>query len=729
MPPEDIAALAALHGLPVEHFDGHSIVHTPDGPMPIAHPAATLPPRVAAPGAMPVATPRVVQRDAPAGHRPRHAPTVTPVSTPAAEALAARARADIAAYHAAQSARSAPDANGIVTHGSGAREGAPGAFQREAEAQRIEQLRHTPTSAGTMTFPDGSSVTTGNDGLSRMVGSTGAGTLTLPDGTSVETDATGSPISIPEGTPPEWLTGDARMEADLRSGARSAQAADRTIRASAPVAPTGGPAVDVGVPPMLARPTEPVHGGAGRPAGPQLSANGLTYANAPAVDTDGVASYMPGGANYSAQDTGPDSLGGQPIGTARRAPDSIDRQMLLEQQRAGLAQKAAQTQLGIEQQAEQQRQQLEQDRQAAVQQAQQRYQNAIQRVSDAHLDPQRWFRDQGAGGTVAAVIAVALGAAGQALTGASTNGALDQINQAIDRDMQAQQSEIDGARAGADLQGNMLNITRQEFSDRQAAHDAARAGMLQQAALHVQEMEGSLAGQEAQVSAEAMRAQLEQQAAEARAVAEERQSQIDLRQAQALRELQNARIAGVRADRMEHPGAARPRPVTAAQADGYRNVMALNPELTPEQGAYLAGLPFVPTQTVTLAEQNDIAPLEAELANLEQLLPVTGDVPGVGPLDGRAPDLVTSPEGLDIRESVGQVLELLGRLHSGGAISDDENRRFTTLIGSGATQSDTALRRGVQTIRREIGARLRGRPRADSSVDRTHAEVGFTPDA
>jgi biotin carboxyl carrier protein len=81
----------------------------------------------------------------------------------------------------------------------------------------------------------------------------------------------------------------------------------------------------------------------------------------------------------------------------------------------------------------------------------------------------------------------------------------------------------------------MLNIMRSEFTDRQAADNAARAAMLQQAGLQIQEHEAYLQDDEARLNAETLRAQAEQASQAAWQAALDAQSQMDLRAAQARR--------------------------------------------------------------------------------------------------------------------------------------------------------------------------------------------------
>lgn len=750
MDPELLQSIADEQGLPVQHFDGYSVVgHPTEGPITVAHPPGArvparegVPPLLARPPEPPpsIATTPPQQR---ADRLRREAASQRQAydTDRQTASLAAEEQAQLDAIEARRGIASEPDEFGIVTRhypgGRTERTGPPGAFELErrraaevAEAGRVEALRHTPTSAGTRVFPDGARVTTDAQGRSVMppvdmerlraeMGDTeydhGALTPYVSDRTAAAESAVG-----------DFVGGLPLVQA--LSPAVSASTAEAQTQAS-PTDSTIGPD---GVPSMLARPTgpAPVPPGAA-PVRPSRVAGGPARRPAvPPMTLPGALDALAGTPQArQAFDGTISSLAGDYAGP-RRDPDLIDRQMLLEQQRAGLAQRAAHTQAQIEAQVEAERQQLEQDRQRAMQGARQRYQNAIDRVSSMHLDPNHFFRDQGAFGTVSSVVAVALGALGQALTGSSTNGALDQINAAIDRDMQAQQSDIESARVGADMQGNMIDIMRTEFSDAQAAHDAARAAMLQQAALHVQEMEGSLAGQEAQNNADALRSQLEGQAEEARQAAEARQAEIDLHHAQTLRELARAQQESIRANRMGMGGTARPPHVTSAMLANFDAIRRANPDVSPEDAAMLADLPpgFVPTQSSAADPSRARAAASTALSELEAAVPAEGDIPSVGVADSRAPDWLLSDEGRRVRALAQRTLVRLLRVDSGGVIGPDEIAQYAQMYGLAPGSTETQFREGVRAMRADLDAGVFDHLHTGSAPDREHAAVGFTPD-
>lgn len=117
------------------------------------------------------------------------------------------------------------------------------------------------------------------------------------------------------------------------------------------------------------------------------------------------------------------------------------------------------------------------ERYERLQEKLQAYEDAIRRVADRQVDPDRYF-GRHAGGRMSAALAVALGAIGSSLTG-GPNQALQIINSAIDRDIQAQEHDIQNARSAANMQGMALSQFRSILGDEEAAKAATRAAHLQ----------------------------------------------------------------------------------------------------------------------------------------------------------------------------------------------------------------------------------------------------------
>lgn len=94
-----------------------------------------------------------------------------------------------------------------------------------------------------------------------------------------------------------------------------------------------------------------------------------------------------------------------------------------------------------------------------------------------HMDPNKWFKDQGTAGSLLAAIAVGAGAFGAAMPHSNgKNTAMDIINQAVGRDVDAQQADLDQQWKDLDYQGteDEKRGVRDQFMiarKRQAAED------------------------------------------------------------------------------------------------------------------------------------------------------------------------------------------------------------------------------------------------------------------
>lgn len=113
--------------------------------------------------------------------------------------------------------------------------------------------------------------------------------------------------------------------------------------------------------------------------------------------------------------------------------------------------------------------------------------DSIESLRAMKIDPNRFFKHPDGsndyGKKIGSAVAVALGALGSSLPArmgghGGPNYAMQIIEKAIDRDIMAQQSDIDNKRAGVGLQMNMLGQMRQQFADDRQAKAAAKIAML-----------------------------------------------------------------------------------------------------------------------------------------------------------------------------------------------------------------------------------------------------------
>lgn len=397
-------------------------------------------------------------------------------------------------------------------------------------------------------------------------------------------------------------------------------------------------------------------------------------------------------------------------------------------------------------------------RQAAAAEGMERYRRAAEAAASVRMDPEGFFHERGIFGTIMAAVSVGLGSLGSQVMG-GPNTALQIINDAIGRDIDAQRADIEQGWRGAESQRTLLDMMNDEFSNRDAAIAATRAALLEAAAARVGEQMTGVNTAEARVNGEAMVAELTSAAAAAAAEAQRAEAEAALQrrlleararraEAQAMREERRARGGGVRrvrlpsvADMNRFNMLADSTGVPAGELaviEGFAPGLASVERFSREEGDGAARFPSVEQQTQfnalaastgrnagdiaaeagftgfeglprfaspTTSDQSAlVSALDAQLSELERLVGAEGeDIPGVG-ATGALPMRMLSEAGQDVRQQLTAVTEMVGRLHSGGAISDDEFTRFGTILEGAGT--DRALRRGISIIRSELRARM-----------------------
>lgn len=397
----------------------------------------------------------------------------------------------------------------------------------------------------------------------------------------------------------------------------------------------------------------------------------------------------------------------------------------LAQRRADLAAQTARSAAEAEAAGEQRRAELENERRDAMGQARSRYQRALERVQAMSVEPNRFFQD--GGNTIGAALAVALGAAGSAITGndAYRSSALSMVQAAIDRDMDSQRANIANAQAGLEGEGNLLSQMRGEFQDREAAEEAARAAMLQAAARRAEELTANLDNEQARIQGAELRDQLiaESQAASAAAARaeEDRAIQNAHRLAQTRREL--ARAAR---DERRAMGGGRVRPVTTPQVEAADALMRAG--VSGEQASSLAGLPItLPQAPVGTEQRGRLDDLDSALRSVEQMMP-RGEVgmfdrgaPGFGLVEGMLPDLFVGDDGRRMRQRVANMIDSFMRVRSGANAPEAETQRMVRMVTGAGTEEE--LQEGIDSIRRSMSTILGRGARRTSEAEETDSDV------
>lgn len=108
--------------------------------------------------------------------------------------------------------------------------------------------------------------------------------------------------------------------------------------------------------------------------------------------------------------------------------------------------------------------------------------------------------------------------------------------------------------------------------------------------------------------------------------------------------------------------------------------------------------------------------LVGQINEVDRLMPKEGeDIPGFG-ATGVIPRKLLSEEGKGLRQAVSSIRNAILKARGGSAISEGEADRMLEELGSGISDDDAALRRGIEGVRRTLQAKL------------TNLEAGTSPE-
>lgn len=167
---------------------------------------------------------------------------------------------------------------------------------------------------------------------------------------------------------------------------------------------------------------------------------------------------------------------------------------------------------------------------------------------DTTVDPGRFWASRSTGGKIAGIIGLALGALGAGPDG--VNKAAQMMNQAIDRDLDAQKSEhtlrLQKGRAAIEAAQSAYGMEHQRFGDEVAARAAAKADLLNLSKNKLAQIAAGSAGPAQQAQSQALMGQLETMAGqeEAKAAAEASRRNVESATADHLRA--EAKAAGAK---------------------------------------------------------------------------------------------------------------------------------------------------------------------------------------
>ena len=132
--------------------------------------------------------------------------------------------------------------------------------------------------------------------------------------------------------------------------------------------------------------------------------------------------------------------------------------------------------------------------QEVIDKAAQKYADEVERVAGLQVDPDQFWGDRSTGQKITAGISLFLGALGAARGGA--NRAVQVIDNAIERDIKAQQINISQSNAGLARRKGVLADMKQAFKDDRMAYLATKNAYLQRAQMEIQKIQSKFQGQE-----------------------------------------------------------------------------------------------------------------------------------------------------------------------------------------------------------------------------------------
>lgn len=95
---------------------------------------------------------------------------------------------------------------------------------------------------------------------------------------------------------------------------------------------------------------------------------------------------------------------------------------------------------------------------------------------------------------------------------------------------------------------------------------------------------------------------------------------------------------------------------------------------------------------------------------------VVKDIPGFGRVDSLVPNVMASPEALDLRQQVQSLANVVLKSRSGAAVTDNELRRFLVEAGSGSMMPEQQLVKGIGLMRQWFNAQ------------KSNLKGGYSPD-
>lgn len=137
------------------------------------------------------------------------------------------------------------------------------------------------------------------------------------------------------------------------------------------------------------------------------------------------------------------------------------------------------------------------ERDEEMAQRQQDFDQSVKAMSKMSVDPDRFWASRSTGQKISGLIGIALGGLSQGMRG-GPNAGLDIINQAIDRDIKAQEFAYGATRDTANAKQTAFGMAMQKYNSVDAARSMARAAALDAVIAQTQQMAALSKGTDAQ---------------------------------------------------------------------------------------------------------------------------------------------------------------------------------------------------------------------------------------
>ena len=310
-----------------------------------------------------------------------------------------------------------------------------------------------------------------------------------------------------------------------------------------------------------------------------------------------------------------------------------------------------------------------------------------QRVLDGAIDPNRVLGDSMSGGRIAAAIGLLFAGMAQGQSGA--DAFLANINHTIDRDIAAQQSNMENTRAAGAAQQNLVGMYRETLGDQGAATRAARATMLQSVAQRLEAMQSRM-GQNMQPPELALllaqlRQSADQASAEAQAGAWTNTQTSRARTGGGgggLTEAQRIQLIGMRGNLMN----------TATNADATNLVryQAEQRQGRPDAEPPVTSMDMTRYATRRAVSNSNRSLLARIQARIDAAGP-DGDISGVGVVDSRRSGLLSDFAGREMQADI-RAIRARYLSETTGAVSTEAERAAAEAITEGTTEQDFRAR-------------------------------------